>query len=85
MSERSETDRLRALAANRGCKLVKSRMRTPGKGDYGRYGLKDAETGKEVLGFGKTGLTATEEEIESFLRDAASARWKRSLAGMRKK
>ena len=43
MSE--QDDALREMAANRGCKLVKSRRRKPG-GDFGRYGLKDAKTGK---------------------------------------
>ena len=52
-------DALRDMAENRGCKLVRSRVRTPGRGDYGKFGLKDAKTGKEVFGFGKKGLTAT--------------------------
>jgi GNAT superfamily N-acetyltransferase len=71
-------DRLREMAANRGCRLVKSRRRKPG-GDFGRYGLKDARSGKEVLGFGGRGLTATAAEIEAFLRGGAAARWKKSL------
>ena len=71
-------DALREMAANRGCKLVKSRRRKPG-GDFGRYGLKDAKTGKELLGFGPDGLTATAEEIEAFLRGGAAASWKSSL------
>ena len=56
-------DALREMAGNRGCKLVKSRIRTPGRGDYGRFGLKDLKTGREVLGFGLNGLTATGEVI----------------------
>ena len=78
MSERD--DALRSMAANRGFKLVKSRRRKPG-GDFGRYGLKDAKTGKELLGFGGKGLTATAEEIEAFLRGGAEASWKSSLRG----
>lgn len=70
---------LRELAANRGCKLVGSRIRTPGRGDYGRFGLKDAKTGREVFGFGKKGLTATPEEIEAFLRGDAASAWKISV------
>jgi ribosomal protein S18 acetylase RimI-like enzyme len=72
-------DALRELAANRGCKLVGSRIRTPGRGDYGRFGLKDAKTGREVFGFGRKGLTASPEEIEEFLRGNATATWKSSV------
>ena len=75
-----ETEALRALAANRGCRLAKSRRRKPG-GDYGRYGLKDAKTGREVFGFGPEGFTATAEEIRDFLRGGAAAGWKTSLGG----
>lgn len=70
---------LRDMAANRGCKLVKSRRRTPGVGDYGRYGLKDAETGADVFGIAADALTATPEEIEAFLRKGLVADWKTSL------
>jgi GNAT superfamily N-acetyltransferase len=70
---------LRDMAEHRGCKLVRSRRRTPGVGDYGRYGLKDAATGKEVIGFGPNGLTATAEEIEAYLRKGLVADWKSSL------
>lgn len=76
----SETDdALREMAENRGCKLIRSRIRTPGRGDYGRFGLKDAKSGEEVLGFGKTGLTATAEEIETYLRGGAASAWQSSV------
>jgi ribosomal protein S18 acetylase RimI-like enzyme len=85
VSDKAEAEALRELAANRGCKLVRSRRRTPGRGDFGRYGLEDAKTGKPVLGIGKSGLTATAEEIETFLRSGAAAGWKRSLGATPKR
>ena len=76
VDERDEA--LRQSAANRGLKLVKSRRRKPG-GDYGRYGLKEAATGAEVLGFGSDGLEATADEIEQHLRGLTMSTWKSSL------
>src|SRR5688572_17901095 len=64
---KEEVEALREMAANRGCRLVRSRRRKPG-GDFGRLGLADLKSGKEVFGFGRKGLEATPEEIESFLR-----------------
>lgn len=78
MAEADRDAKLRDAAANRGLKLVKSRRRTPGVGDYGRYGLADA-SGRELLGFGKKGLTATAQEIESFLHHGLISKWKSSL------
>jgi ribosomal protein S18 acetylase RimI-like enzyme len=78
-----EADALREMAANRGCRLVRSRRRKPG-GDFGRYGLKDARTGKEILGFGSKGLAATASEIEDYLRGGAAANWKSSLGAASK-
>jgi ribosomal protein S18 acetylase RimI-like enzyme len=75
----SDSEALRELAENRGCTLVRSRIRTPGRGDFGRFGLKEAKTGREVFGFGRKGLTASPEEIESFLRGNAAATWKSSV------
>ena len=75
---------LREMAENRGCKLVRSRVRTPDRGDYGRFGLKDAKTGREVFGFGKKGLTASPEEIEQYLRGDAAATWKSSVGKTRR-
>ncbi|HMG46608.1 MAG TPA: GNAT family N-acetyltransferase [Allosphingosinicella sp.] len=80
----SDDEALRELAENRGCKLVKSRVRTPGRGDHGRFGLKDAKTGREVFGFGGKGLTATPEEIEAFLRGNAAATWKSSVGSAKR-
>ena len=78
MGEEGRDDRLREAAANRGLKLLKSRRRTPGKGDYGRYGLTDS-AGSKLLGFGKAGFTATAGEIEAFLHKGVAADWKSSL------
>ncbi|HEX8573071.1 MAG TPA: GNAT family N-acetyltransferase [Allosphingosinicella sp.] len=84
MADPGAGERLREAAANRGLKLVRSRIRTPGKGDYGRFGLTD-ESGSKLLGFGKSGLTATAEEIEEYLHKGLAADWKSSLkaAGVR--
>jgi N-acetylglutamate synthase-like GNAT family acetyltransferase len=68
---------LREMARHRGFRLVKSRRRKAG-GDFGRYGLTDA-AGKQCFGFGKTGLTATPEQIESYLRSMESTSWRRSI------
>jgi ribosomal protein S18 acetylase RimI-like enzyme len=76
---KEEIEALRDMAANRGCRLVRSRRRKP-SGDFGRLGLTDLKSGKEVFGFGKKGLEATPEEIESFLRGSTVSTWKKSLA-----
>ena len=71
------------MAANRGCKLVKSRVRTPGKRGYGKFGLTDAKSGKAVFGLARDKPKASAEEIEAFLRGGASADWRRSLGKSR--
>lgn len=73
------TDALREAAAHRGYRLQRSRKKTPGVGDFGKYGLTDAK-GKPVLGIGDTGLTATAAEVEAFLRSGESATWRQSAA-----
>jgi hypothetical protein len=76
----SASDRsLRTLAANRGFRLVKSRIRTPGRRDFGKYGLVDAQSGKEAFGFSRHRLTATAGEVEEHLRGLAELGWKQSL------
>src|SRR3954468_7321058 len=73
----SEADqKLREMAAHRGLKLIRSRRRKEG-GDYGLFGLKDAE-GKPVLGVESTSVSATYEEVEDYLRDQLHADWTRS-------
>lgn len=78
MSDADRDKMLREMAANRGLRLVKSRRRTRGVGDYGRYGLED-RSGKKMFGFGKSGLTGTADEIEAHLRDFMVEDWKSSL------
>lgn len=68
---------LREAARHRGYQLLVSRKRTPGSGDYGKFGLADAK-GKPILGSGPDGLTAAPEEIEAYLRGGELETWKRS-------
>lgn len=76
----AEQQRLKAMAAGAGLRLVASRKRTPGVGDYGRFGLTTAE-GQECFGFAAdSSLTATAEEIEAFLHRRAQSQWSQSLA-----
>ncbi len=82
---KAAAEALRELAGNRGCKLVASRVRTPGKGDHGKFGLKDAKTGRALFGFGGKGLTATPEEIEHYLRGDGASAWKSSVGKAGKK
>src|SRR3954468_21336993 len=79
MADADRDEMLREMAANRGCRLVKSRKRTPGSGDYGRYGLRNAKTGQDVYGFAAGGLTATAEDIENYLRGGLRSSWRQSL------
>jgi N-acetylglutamate synthase-like GNAT family acetyltransferase len=84
MAEKDQTgvDRdamLREMARHRGFRLVKSRRRKPGVGDYGRYGLTEAAGGKEIFGFGAKGVTATGDEIAAFLRKGELSAWSASI------
>lgn len=77
MATEPTADELRAIAEHRGLKLVRSRKRTPGVGDFGKFGLTDA-AGKPLLGVGEDGLTASAAEIAQFLRGGAASSWKLS-------
>jgi len=70
---------LREAATHRGYRLLRSRKKTPGVGDFGKYGLTDAK-GKAIIGVGEDGLTATGEEIEQYLRGGEAATWRKSAS-----
>jgi GNAT superfamily N-acetyltransferase len=65
-------------ARNRGLKLVRSRVRTPGKRRFGKVGLTDAN-GQAVFGMDAKGPTGTPDEVEDFLRNLGAKDWGASL------
>ena len=77
-------DELAEMARNRGLKLVRSRVRTPGKRRFGKVGLKNAK-GEPVLGIDEKGPKAKPEEIEAYLRSIDESAWKESLGRKRKR
>ena len=76
MSE--ELDALAETARNRGLKLVRSRVRTPGKRRFGKVGLTDAG-GKGVFGMDDKGPNAKPDEVEHYLRNLGARDWGASL------
>jgi ribosomal protein S18 acetylase RimI-like enzyme len=73
-----DADALAEMARNRGLKLVRSRVRTPGKAGYGMFGLTDKD-GAAVFGIKGKALTASADEIADYLRGAEASDWKASL------
>jgi GNAT superfamily N-acetyltransferase len=71
-------DELAESARNRGLKLVRSRVRTPGKRRFGKVGLTDAK-GKSVFGMDAKGPMGKPEEIEDYLRNLGARDWGASL------
>jgi len=71
-------DALAESARNRGLKLVRSRVRTPGKRRFGKVGLTDA-SGKAVFGMDEKGPAAKPEDVEHFLRNLGAKDWGSSL------
>ena len=71
-------DELAESARNRGLKLVRSRVRTPGKRRFGRVGLTDAR-GKPVFGMDAKGPIGNPEEVEDYLRNLGAKDWGASL------
>lgn len=74
----TDLDALAESARNRGLKLVRSRVRTPGKRRFGKVGLTDTK-GKAVFGMDDKGPTAKPEEVEAYLRDLGATDWSASL------
>lgn len=70
-------EKLREMAQHRGLKLVKSRRRKPGVGDFGKFGLSDA-AGNPLLGIAEEGLTASADDIQHYLRTSEMGTWKQS-------
>jgi len=71
-------DELAETARNRGLKLVRSRVRTPGKRRFGKVGLTDA-SGKPVFGMDAKGPTGSPDDAEHFLRNLGAKDWGASL------
>lgn len=71
-------DALAEAARNRGLKLVRSRVRTPGKRHFGMVGLTDG-SGKPVFGIGAEGPTGKPEDAEAYLRNLNTNDWGASL------
>jgi GNAT superfamily N-acetyltransferase len=71
-------DELAQSARNRGLKLVRSRVRTPGKRRFGKVGLTD-KTGNPVFGMDEKGPAAKPEEAEYYLRNLGAKDWGASL------
>ncbi|MEP7129547.1 MAG: GNAT family N-acetyltransferase [Sphingomicrobium sp.] len=71
-------DDLAQSARNRGLKLVRSRVRSPGKRRFGKVGLTDPK-GNPVLGMDEKGPTAKPEDVEEFLRNLGAKDWGASL------
>ena len=71
-------DALAETARNRGLKLVRSRVRTPGKRRFGKVGLTD-RSGRPVFGMDDKGPTAKPEDVEDYLRNLGAKDWGASL------
>ena len=71
-------DALAETARNRGLKLVRSRVRTPGKRGFGKVGLTDA-SGKPVFGMDAKGPMGSPDDAELYLRNLGAKDWGASL------
>jgi GNAT superfamily N-acetyltransferase len=74
----AEIDQLAESARNRGLKLVRSRVRTPGKRRFGKVGLTD-KSGKPIFGMDAKGPIAKPEDVEHYLRNLGAKDWGASL------
>lgn len=71
-------DELAESARNRGLKLVRSRVRTPGKRRFGKVGLTDA-SGKAIFGMDAKGPNGSPDDVERYLRNLGAKDWGASL------
>lgn len=71
-------DELAETARNRGLKLVRSRVRTPGKRGFGKVGLTDV-SGKPVFGMEANAPTGSPDDVEDYLRNLGAKDWGASL------
>lgn len=74
----ADLDELAASARNRGLKLVRSRVRTPGKQRFGKVGVTDA-SGRPVFGMDAKGPAANPDDVEDYLRNLGAKDWGASL------
>ena len=73
-----EVDALAEAARNRGLKLIRSRVRSPGKRRFGKVGLTDA-SGKAVFGMDEKGPIGNPNDAAEFLRNLGAKDWGASL------
>lgn len=71
-------DLLAETARNRGLRLIRSKVRTPGKDRFGKVGLADT-SGKPVYGIDAKGPSSSADEVEAFLRNLGAGDWGASL------
>ena len=71
-------DELAETARNRGLRLVRSRVRTPGRRGFGKVGLTDA-AGQPVYGMDANGPAGSPEDVEHYLRNLGAKDWGASL------
>lgn len=78
MAEGTDDDDLREAARNRGIRLIKSRKRKAGVGDYGKFGLAD-QKGNALYGVDPDGtLTASAQDVAGYLRKGDASTWAES-------
>lgn len=79
----AEIDELAAMARNRGLKLIRSRVRTPGKRRFGKVGLLDGK-GEPLIGIDDKGPNGKPDEVEACIRLLDETAWKKSVRHKRK-
>ena len=73
-----ELDALAEAARNRGLKLVRSRVRSPGKRRFGKVGVTD-KNGKPLFGMDDKGPIGKPEDAAEYLRNLGARDWGASL------